>query len=204
MSQTHSRLVQLATASDAECRTKAMEILREGDGLVSRDTALYVSVTVADCLPIYLLDSESGAFAVLHSGWKGTGIVKAALDLMKKQWNTRPVAVSAILGPCIRSCCYAVDEERARCFEEEFGLHSKSHGLKGAEFPLGPVVRRSEGQSYIDLQAANARLLASEGISDLSYCENCTFTDTRLGSFRREGSEAFTRMLAFAGNLSQE
>jgi copper oxidase (laccase) domain-containing protein len=146
---------------------------------------------VADCLPVFLYDTDTGAFALLHSGWKGTGIVLAALSMMAERWGTRPSAVAALLGPCIRPCCYQVDEERAAAFEAEFGG-------SGGDYPLGPVVRRSGGRPALDLQAANARLLAGAGARNLSYCVDCTFTDQRLGSFRREG-QTYTRMLAVLG-----
>jgi copper oxidase (laccase) domain-containing protein len=146
---------------------------------------------------VYLFDTESGAFGLLHSGWKGTGIALKALTLMRERWNTRAEAVTAILGPCIGSCCYRVDEERARAFEDEFG------GPGGA-YPLGPVViRRPRAHSgpaepFLDLQAANARLLAGAGVRNLAVCRDCTVTEKRLGSFRREGKD-YTRMAALIG-----
>jgi copper oxidase (laccase) domain-containing protein len=149
---------------------------------------------------VYLFDTESGAFGILHSGWKGTGIVLKALALMGERWNTRPQAVAAVLGPCIGACCYRVDEGRARVFEGEFGG-------AGGEYPLGPVVsRRSRGRAgpadpFLDLRAANARLLAGAGVRNLAVCRDCTFTDDRLGSFRREGKD-YTRMAALAGYKS--
>ncbi|MDR2397861.1 MAG: laccase domain-containing protein, partial [Spirochaetaceae bacterium] len=65
-------------------------------------------------------------------------------------------------------------------------------------YPLGPAVKREGGRPALDLQAANARLLVDAGVRNITYCEDCTFTDQRLGSFRREGS-AYTRMLAVMG-----
>jgi YfiH family protein len=162
-----------------------------GDGLLAGGRETVLAVTVADCLPVFLYDTETGAYALLHSGWKGTGIVLNALSMMAGRWGTRPASVAALLGPCIRPCCYRVDEGRAARFEAEFG------GSSG-EYPLGPVVRRSEAGPALDLQAANARLLARAGALNLSYCVDCTFTDPRLGSFRREGP-AYTRMLAVLG-----
>jgi YfiH family protein len=159
------------------------------DGMISRDPRSYLVVTVADCLPIYLYDTESCGFGLVHSGWKGTGIVLKALKLMEASWHTRPEAVAAVLGPCIGSCCYQVDEVRARSFEQEFG------GPDGA-YPLGPVVKGSA----LDLQAANARLLVSAGVRHIALCQDCTFTDERLGSFRREGP-SYTAMAALVGVL---
>jgi YfiH family protein len=164
--------------------------------MISRDPSVWLSVTVADCLPVFLYDPESGGFGLVHSGWKGTGISLRALRLMESQWHTKPEKVSAILGPCIQSCCYQVDEARARTFEAAFG------GPGGA-YPLGPVVRQVETPSgtswYLDLQAANARLLANEGVRTIAVCQDCTFTEERLGSFRREGAASYTRMSALIG-----
>jgi YfiH family protein len=160
-----------------------------------------LAVTVADCLPVFLLDLRSGSFAALHSGWKGTGIVLTALALMKER-GTRPEETAALLGPCIRSCCYRVDDGRAAFFEAEFGpssLRVRALTRGGGPFPLGSVVRRDGGGSYLDLQAANARLLAAAGVRHIAWCEDCTFTDERLGSYRREGPGTYTRMAAMAG-----
>ena len=172
------------------------DFAREGDGMVSFSAGVFLAVTVADCLPVFLLDTENGFFAILHSGWKGTGIVLKALNIMQ-QAGTRPGAVAAVLGPCIQSCCYKVDEGRAKFFEAEFGPCPSDYS-SGA-YPLGPVSRKDETGWYINLQAANARLLSAAGVQHIAYCTDCTFTDTRLGSFRREGTDAYTRMLAVVG-----
>jgi YfiH family protein len=190
--QTHSRVVEAVTKD-------SVNFPRKADGLISkgRDGGLFVSV--ADCLPVFLFDTAGGAFSVLHSGWKGTGIVENALKLMAKTYQTEPENIAAVLGPCIRSCCYNVDGDRAALYEQEFG-GAKEPGA----FPLGPVVRKKEkdGETYIDMQAANAALLVKNGVRNIAYCTNCTFTDKNLGSFRREGAENYTKMIALAVNLS--
>jgi YfiH family protein len=165
------------------------------DGLISRDRGITLSVTVADCLPVFLYDTGNGGLALVHSGWKGTGIALNALRLMEERWRTRPEDVAAVLGPCIRRCCYRVDDERAGFFEAEFGGSPDAPGT----FPLGPVVSGSVEGFFLDLQAANARLLAGAGVRNIAVCEDCTFTDERLGSYRREGAQAYTKMAALAG-----
>ena len=169
---------------------------QEGDGMISFSSGAFLAVTVADCLPVFLLDTENGFFALLHSGWKGTGIAVKALEIMQ-QAGSKPEAIAAVLGPCIQSCCYKVDEERAKQFEEEFGSTAYNSG----GFPLGNMIHSGSSGLYINLQAANARLLAAAGIQHIAYCTDCTFTDTRLGSFRREGAESYTRMIAMGGLL---
>jgi YfiH family protein len=172
------------------------------DGLISRDKEVVLSVTVADCLPVFLYntgsrpDTGNGGFALVHSGWRGTGIALKALRFMEERWHTRPEDVAAVLGPCIRRCCYRVDGERARAFEAEFG---GSGGGEFGLFPLEPVVSETDGEFFLDLQAANIRFLAGAGVRNITVCKDCTFTDERLGSFRREGPQGYTKMAVLAG-----
>jgi YfiH family protein len=155
----------------------------------------FLAITVADCLPVFLLDTVKGYFAALHSGWKGTGIVLKAVEMMRAAGSGD---IAAVLGPCIGGCCYRVDEERAAAFEGEFGGASVL-APPGTPYPLGPVTLRRGDGVFLSLQAANARLLAAAGIRHIAYCEDCTYTDERLGSYRREGAGAYTRMAAVAG-----
>ncbi|MDR1250925.1 MAG: polyphenol oxidase family protein [Treponema sp.] len=173
------------------------------DGMVSGDRQISLSITAADCLPVYLLDTETGAFGLLHSGWRGTGIAVQALKCMAKHWGTKPEAIAAVLGPCLDSCCYKVDEERAVAFDQKFGAVLPELAAKDAAL-FKPVTRREERMEgvswYLDLKAANIRLLAASGVRNIAVCGDCTFTDERLGSFRREGRE-YTRMAALCGRL---
>jgi YfiH family protein len=166
---------------------------REGDGMVSFCPDIFLAVTVADCLPVFLLDTVSGVFAALHSGWRGTGIVLDAIEMMREARpreaagkTFRPENIAAVLGPCIQSCCYNVDAERAALFRKNFGENSA-------------VFRTDKNSWFLDLQAANISLLEKAGIRNIAVCKDCTFTDKRLGSFRREGERDYTRMIAMVG-----
>lgn len=157
----------------------------EADGMVTRESDVYLSVTVADCLPVFLFDTRTKALSLVHSGWKGTGIALNALNLMIERFGSKPGGIAAVLGPCIGNCCYRVDENRALSFEKEFG---------------GGSVRKESGEFFLDLKGANIKLLNDAGVENIAVCENCTFCDGRLGSFRREG-EKFIHMLAIIGNF---
>jgi YfiH family protein len=188
--QVHSRKVLAVNRRSPNLRPEA-------DGLVCRDRALVLSVTVADCLPVYLYDARGGGFALVHSGWQGTGIALEALRLMTARWGTRPEEVAAVLGPCIRGCCYRVDAERACAFEAEFG----GGAVRRVREPPGEgAAGGGEGRFayYLDLPAANIRLLADAGVRNIAVCGDCTFTDDNFGSFRREGIN-YTRMAALIG-----
>jgi polyphenol oxidase len=159
----------------------------EADGLLSRKPEEILSVCVADCMPIYLFSEGSlgdGLIGILHSGWKGTGIVSEALKRSKNEWGIAPEKLTAVMGPSIRACCYRVDEERAALFASLWGRNA---------------LRWDAAGPHLDLAAANGALLEKEGIEDIRIVDSCTACDERFGSFRREGPEAFTHMLAMIG-----
>lgn len=189
----HSRRVLVRTDAGERLFDGAAEIGSPGhgpehldsgyDGILLRGSGLAASVTVADCMPIYVCDFASGAFGVLHSGWKGTGILATAVSALAAVAGSPPEAVSVILGPAIGPCCYAVSEERALGFGREFGPEAAP---------------RRDGRCYLDLRAANLSLARRLGIGALSSIDLCTSCDEGLGSCRREGQGAFTRMMALA------
>jgi YfiH family protein len=140
-----------------------------------------LAVTCADCLPIFLHDEGTGARALVHSGWKGTGIAVEALTQMRRRYGTRCSDVHAILGPCICGACYTVDEERAKAF---------------ASICAEAVRKDGEGLYHISLREANERLLRGMGVQKITRSRDCTFEDSRFGSYRREG-QSYTRMIAW-------
>jgi polyphenol oxidase len=156
----------------------------EADGLVTGRRDAVLSVTVADCLPVFIADRRGRAFGLVHSGWKGTGIAREAVRLMARRFGVPPADLAATIGPGIGACCYAVPEDRARAFAAEFGPRS--------------VVRSADGAPRLDLRAANVELLAAAGVTDVSVVEDCTCCTPFLGSFRRQGPEVYALMLAYA------
>lgn len=156
----------------------------EGDGLICQEAGVFLSVTVADCLPIFLFSRNSSWTCMLHSGWRGTGIVKKAIEVLGSSLNIEKKDCIAVIGPGIGSCCYRVSRERADFFEDQWGSET---------------VRKVGKDRYLDLKEANRRILAEEGIGETVILPYCTSCDGRFGSFRREGPSSFTRMLALIG-----
>jgi polyphenol oxidase len=154
------------------------------DGILLDDPQLAATVTVADCMPIWILDRGSKTFGVLHSGWRGTGILANAVDFLVRRRGAKPSSIAVVLGPTIGSCCYAVSKERASEFAAEFGAAA--------------AIRR-EDSWYLDLRSANLALAERIGIGHLLSIDACTSCDERLGSFRRQGAASFTRMMAICG-----
>ncbi len=191
VNQVHSRVVRVAVSPSP------FDSLPDGDGIIARDPSLVPSVTVADCMPIWLFDPVTGCFGVLHSGWKGTGILRTAVELAHDEWGAKPSDFRVILGPHIRSCCYTVDRERADYFGRAFG---PSCVTLDAEREAGG----SQWPYRLSLAEANRSLAVSIGIGPENLVDTgvCTSCEGEYGSNRREGPERFTHMAAFIRHRS--
>jgi len=189
----------------------ALSSSQEGDGLVAGDRDHVLGVSVADCMPIFLFHTQSRNFAVVHSGWKGTGIALQALGQFQKRYGIPAEDVTAVLGPSIRSCCYQVDESRAQEFRSNWGSESvkwrtappahtllSQHSTDYQDVHNGGSTREAP---FLDLLSANLHSLQQQGLHDIRFIDECTACTADLGSFRREGPVQFTHMLAIIGYI---
>ena len=163
----HSHTVYAAEGSD-DCYG------RQGDGIITRNKNLIPVVTAADCLPIFLYNPQAEVFGALHSGWRGTGIVKNALERAAERYGARAEDFCVVLAPHIHSCCYTVDKERADYFAEAFGED---------------CVIREDGSTFrLSLAAANFHVLKDCGLieENIYVSPRCTCCNSVFGSFRRE------------------
>ncbi len=165
----HSKIVCVATSENLLNGIKA-------DGILTQEKNLIPVITVADCMPIFLYHHKSGTFGVLHSGWKGTGIVEEALKLAENKWHLDIEDFSVVLGPHIQDCCYTVDSERAEYFTKNFGAES---------------VQKTQNGFSLSLTNANLYLLKIAGIpkENIIVHNECTVCDKRFFSFRRDAGK---------------
>jgi polyphenol oxidase len=128
-----------------------------------------LTVSIADCVPISLVDSSSRRIALLHGGWRGTalGILGAGLAHL----GGDPSAVHVHLGPAICGRCYEVGPE--------------VHQALGLAVPAAPAP--------VDVRAVLARQAVDAGVAPghISVSEHCTrcgdnFFSHRAGSPGRQ------------------
>jgi hypothetical protein len=81
------------------------------DAMVTDVPGLGLTISTADCLPIFLVDPRHRAIGAVHAGWRSSveRIVERALRQMHEVYRTDPAECYAALGPGIRGCCYEVD-----------------------------------------------------------------------------------------------
>ena len=151
------------------------------DALVSSTPHILLMVKTADCVPVLIADSKTGAFAAVHAGWRGTSqsIVLSAIKQLQSEYGARAKDLRAAIGPAANSCCYEVGREVIDQFTERFP--ESGH--------LFTATR--EGHARIDLQAANRDQLVSADVSPerIHIASLCTMDRNDLFfSYRREKS----------------
>lgn len=172
----------------------------QGDGIISDRKDFMPVVTVADCMPLYIFDTKTRAYGIVHSGWKGTGICAAAIEKMGQEYGTKVQDVCVILGPHIHDCCYIVNEERAEYFARNFSEASIRQLEKGGKCYCGGRGLKidwdnGEGQLYrLSLEKANLADLERIGVpsENITVCQDCTCCNLVFGSNRRETAEGNT------------
>lgn len=172
-----------------------------GDGIITKNKMLIPTVTVADCVPIFLYNPVTEVFGIVHSGWKGTGIVCDAINLACKNHGGQPSDFCVVIGPHIHDCCYIVNEERADYFAKNFTLDC----VRPLENGVKVDWNNGGGKLYrLSLEKANLACLKKIGVPDCNIYvhTDCTSCNDIYGSNRRETKlsgcpDTFTVQAAF-------
>lgn len=96
------------------------------DGHATTEKGVMLAVSVADCIPIYLVAPSAGAIALLHSGWRGTagGILEQGVSRLRERSGAAPKDIVMHCGVGICGECYEVGSEVL----EAFGLRGDGRG----------------------------------------------------------------------------
>lgn len=83
------------------------------DGHLTDLPGLLLAVSVADCVPVSVVDGRRRAVALFHAGWRGAaaGIVERGIRLLGEGYGSDPADVWLHCGPAICGTCYEVGPE---------------------------------------------------------------------------------------------
>jgi YfiH family protein len=168
--QVHSATAVVATR--AWTRAEAPR----ADAVVTTTPGIALAVTIADCGPVLLADSDAGVIAAAHAGWRGAldGIVASTVREMEKLGASRERIVAAI-GPLIRQPSYEVGPE--------FVARFRSADAGFARF-FTPA--RHDGHARFDLPGFIAHRLQESGVVRIDDLGLDTYADEeRFFSYRR-------------------
>lgn len=164
----HSHQVHGVEILDHSAGPPGLHVSEGYDGHRTADPAILLTVSVADCVPIFLVDPARRAIMLLHGGWRGTagGILPRGLEAMAS-----PADVWIHLGPAVCGQCYEVGPD----VHEALGL-----AVPHAATP-------------VDVRAVQARQAAAYGVDPerITVSEHCTrcgdgFFSHRGGSTGRQ------------------
>jgi hypothetical protein len=156
--QFHSADVFVVAAADGG------RLVGRGDGMVTDQPGVYLSMRFADCTPLLLHDPIRRAVGIAHAGWRGTlkNVAGAVVRAMVERLGCRPGDITAVVGPAIGPCCYQVGDEVIRAVE--------------ATCPdaAGLLRDRAGGRAFFDLWEANRRQLVEAGVGHAAVAGLCT------------------------------
>lgn len=179
--QQHGSQVKIVNKSDVGCGALAYDTaISDTDALVTGEKNVPLAVFTADCLSVFIYDSNNKSIGLVHAGWRSTkeNIAIKTLKVMEEGFNTSAKDVYAGFGPAIRSCCYEVGQDFKDIFPSD-------------------LIERN-GRLYLDLVKINKKQLLDCGVKDthifdLNLCTSCHSRD--LFSYRKVGS-ACGRMMS--------
>ena len=136
----------------------------ECDALITNTPGMALYVSTADCTPILLWDSVTGAVGAAHAGWRGTvsAIGARTVEAMVREFGTKPENIRAAIGPSIGFCHFETDADVPEAVLAAFGEETK------------PFIRQQGNKYYVNLKEVNALVLRRAGVRHIEISQACT------------------------------
>jgi YfiH family protein len=149
------------------------------DAHATRQPGVLLTVTVADCVPVYLAAPESGLVALLHAGWRGIadGILEQTITAIGAVADVRHSYIIMHCGVSICGNCYEVGSEVAE-------------RLSG---------RPESTPSHLDLRSILAARAATLGVGAVTVSAYCTAHHNDRFYSHRASKGRDGRLVAYLG-----
>lgn len=190
--ETHSGSVYALSSKTGGCLAASKETRTIGhpsgyDALVTDTSGFLLCIWTADCLPLFLYDTERNVAALAHCGWKGilNGIVPNTVDVMSGRFGSVPEHIIAGFGPGICGNCYVVSEDLHKAFSSRFSPDE-----------VRQLFRPQPNEKYLlDLRKAIELDLCRIGIrpEEIRDAGICSYESESYASYRRNGPTEPTR-----------
>lgn len=161
------------------------------DSVITDEPNIPLTITYADCTPVYILDPQRKAIAMIHAGWRGTLLQNciATMNTMVEKFHTDPKNCLAAIGPSIGQCCFEVDREIADKFQNAYNRIKDLNLL---------ITNYENNKSRINLWELNKWQLIESGIPEqsISVANLCTACNDKLFYSHRRDKGDTGRMTA--------
>ncbi len=185
LSQVHGALVVEVGDDD----TEASFVAREGDAVVATRAGAAAAVRIADCAPVLIGATRTGAALAVHAGWRGAvaGVVTAGVSRLRARVGDEPLV--AAIGPHISRDAFEVGDDVA---------------AQIASAARVEVIDRRSPRPHADLRAMLAAELDALGV-EVEHVDGCTYGDRgRFFSFRRDGKASGRHLAAIAVRAARD
>lgn len=154
------------------------------DGLYTLDVSRVLTITGADCFPLFAVDPVTRVVGLCHAGWRGAvdGILPELLTQMTKRLRALVENLLVVIGPGIRACHFEVKMDVWSNVQEIYQI-------------------KREGKTFLDLP----RLLTDQALEfgiqadHLEDTNVCTVCDTSYFSYRRDKPREIEAQMAYLG-----
>ena len=164
------------------------EIIKGTDALITQEKNIFLTLTVADCLPIFLYDPQKEVVGLVHAGWRGLKgeITAKTIRKLQKEFDSKVKNILVGLGPAIDVNNYEIGGELIDYFQKQ------------AKYAM---IKRV-GKKYLNLKKVAYNQLRDEGIKEKNIEINLASTfkeKDKYFSYRRDKPFKVEAMVAVLG-----
>lgn len=171
----HARQIHGAAIAGWHLPVPSGIVLIEGfDAHLTDRPELLLTISVADCVPVFLVEARTRALALVHAGWRGIaqGIVEAAIVKLAPEGSRSQLWLHS--GPSICAACYEVGPEVHRAI------------LPGTEAPAHPQTIDLPGAIMERAQRLGIPAAQTTRSTHCTRCGEGRFFSHRAGSAARQ------------------
>jgi hypothetical protein len=157
------------------------KIIAGTDALVTANHDLLLTITVADCFPVYFYNPKIHTVALAHSGWRGTA--QNIVGEVIKALSGTAADLFVGIGPGIQACHFEIKDDVLEKF---------------LKYPEAVIYRNNK--IFVDLPKIISSQLTAAGVlsKNIENCVECTFCQKeKYFSFRRDKPKSLEAILAY-------
>lgn len=155
------------------------------DGLITNIPKIILSITVADCLPIYFYDPSKNIIGIAHAGWKSLDslLIKKMINSFNNSYHSEVKNIKILIGPHIQKCHFEIKSDLEKKFKE-----------------YSNFIIKKEEKIFLNLSLVAEKQLIDEGVlkKNIEISPECTYClKDKYFSYRRDGENNFKTMMAY-------
>lgn len=160
-------------------------VIKNCDGLVSKNPNTLLTVTVADCLPVYFYDSTKNIIGIVHAGWRGLElmIIPKMIKIFRNKYKSKTTDIKIVIGPHIQKCHFEIKNDLVKKFKK-----------------YNNSIIRKKNKIFLNLSliAKQQMLMSKIPEKNIKTNQECTYClKDKYFSYRRDGEKNFQTMASY-------